>query len=179
MQTMVHTLEHLSELGYTDISVIAAKDMKGSDQMETDDFILYMEERLKNAESDDEKLHYYISEYEYRYFQDMTFQEGSILHDFVYFNVADEEGVFHTSITDTQEKLSSIHNYCEGYLVNELPIGIYGRFSPEYKCIEISPQSLDNPAIILHEMIHAYEYALKEVPHFYQEMLFICCIKIC
>ena len=47
-----------------------------------------------------------------------------------------------------------------------------GLFNPREQALIISPESLENDSIILHELIHLHEFVLNELPMFYHDMVY-------
>jgi len=135
-------------------------------------------EWLVAAGPEDKQLFNTIIEYQDDYFKDMTFQTDSItMHDYLYYKIADENGVFQSPGADAIPELSSITNFCYRFYVRQLPKTIDGRINLKERIIEISPEAINNPAVIMHEMIHAYEDALSVVSNLYRDILFMCLHK--
>lgn len=104
-----------------------------------------------NMTQDEYELQYHILEYEEEYFEDMTFQKGSICYDTVSF-IHDNFDFF---------SLELEYNYYR-YYINDLKDEWIGQFDQKERSITISPKYKNDQAVILHEMIHAYEYILNK-----------------
>jgi len=130
-----------------------------------------------SADDRDRKLYEDVLGYEDKYFKDMTLRADSILRDFLYLEVADENGIFQPAALDGPMMASSIANWYYRFKVVDLPKGTQGRISIEDRVIEISPECCESPSVIMHEMIHAYEHALEEVAPFFRDILLFCLHK--
>ena len=128
---------------------------------------------LDTATQEDMKLYEAVIGYEYEYFKDMTFQEESIIKDFFHMIVTCENEIVDSPYIDRLQRLDSLSNLPLRCYVRKIPRG-YGVFDRKELTIEIDPEYATNKPTILHEMIHAYEYALSKVPNFYREILFVC-----
>jgi hypothetical protein len=143
----------------------------------TDEIYKAFGDYIHSCTDKDRELWERVRDLEDTYFRDMTFQVDSILRDYLQFEIANENGVFSPSHTDVCEKLSSLSNaYCRFY-VKDLPPRIAGRYNSREKTITISPEYSNNQAVIMHEMIHAYEDSLHSEPDFYRDILFMCLYK--
>lgn len=103
-----------------------------------------------NRTPDEYELHGSILEYEENYFEDMTFQPGSICYDTVKF-IIDNYDFF---------SLELEYQYITYHIKNLENAS--GQFDSHERSITISPDCKNNRSVILHEMIHAYEYVLCE-----------------
>jgi hypothetical protein len=98
------------------------------------------------------RLYAKITEYEWSYFEDFLLQPDSILHDLLVYEAQDETGNwFETSDDIADMELS--HNY--SFRINSLD-DCAGVSNKEFRTITIDPESANDPAVILHEMIHAH-----------------------
>ena len=93
-----------------------------------------------------------IGEYEEAYFEDFLLSPDSILHDFLCYEVEIEPGK-RIETSDDQPPMELYENYY--FKVDDLDEG-GGMCDPKAHTITIDPESIDDPAVILHEMIHAY-----------------------
>jgi len=93
-----------------------------------------------------------IEEYEQLYFEDFTLQPNSILHDLLVYEVTREGKTFETS-GDLPTDMELGENYT--FKIKKLK-GCAGVCNNRLKTITIDPEYADDPAVLLHEMIHAY-----------------------
>ena len=117
--------------------------------MENTEFFEKYQTWWSNRTPDEDKLYGNILEYEEEYFEDMTFQPGSVCYETVSF------------IIDNFDFFSlEIEYFYFRYYVKELKDGTSGICDLKERTITISPKYKDDRSVILHEMIHAYEYIL-------------------
>lgn len=119
-----------------------------------------------NRTSDELELHSKILEYEEEYFEDMCFEENSIIHDYLAFSDEDGNEYFDECFYDLQ---SSKYRY----YVNTLADGTMGQTNLEEHTIAISPDYKDDKTVILHEMIHAYSNTMNEVNPTHKDILLL------
>ena len=103
-----------------------------------------------------------ILDYENRYFEDMTCEEGSLCWDISSFAVEETEYL----------DLNLETNLYRFYIVNDSS-EYSGRHNWPERKIEITQSYINAPEVILHEMIHAYEYILQNKQPVLYDMLFL------
>jgi hypothetical protein len=116
------------------------------------------------------ELEYKIEEYESLYFEDFTLQPNSILHDLLVYEVTSNGKTFKTS-DDLPTDLELWENYT--FKIKKLK-GFAGVCNNRLKTLTIDPGYADNPAVILHEMVHAYINLFKQSKYKIIETLFEC-----
>lgn len=119
-----------------------------------------------NRTPDELELHSKILEYEEEYFEDMCFQENSIIHDYLAYT--DEEGLefFDECFYDIQ---SSKYRF----YVKTLDDDTMGETNLPEHTITIAPLYMDDKPVILHEMIHAYANTLNEANPTHKDILLL------
>jgi len=107
----------------------------------------------KQPQTEEEKrLWEKVVEYENDYFEDFTLKPTSILHNLLVYEIQDETGNFvETSEDPPYMELS--WNY--DFKIEDLD-DCTGLCNKESRIITIDPKYTDDPAVLLHEMIHAY-----------------------
>lgn len=104
-----------------------------------------------NSRSTEEfQLHTSIQEYEEVYFEDMLCKEGSLCWDIGSFAINEIDFLY----------LELDANYYQINIVDDNP-KYHGRCNGMEHLIEITQSHIKDKGIILHEMIHAYEYILQ------------------
>ena len=100
-----------------------------------------------------------IDEYEKKYFEDMTLLPHSVASEFIVYQIQWENGECHDESEDYECNLDA--NYYRFY-VEKLEDGVAGCNYPLEHKIVIDPNCSENQAVILHEMIHAYETIISQ-----------------
>jgi len=118
-------------------------------------------EWLKTATEDEKKLAEEAAKYEYTYFDDMRFEPDSITGDFFAVEIQDDSGKWQKVYEDTPFVISLSESYI--FKISRIK-GAGGRCHPKKHIIYIHPEYKTDKAVILHEMIHAYEGILLENP---------------
>lgn len=119
-----------------------------------------------NRTSEEYNLHSIILEYENTYFADMTFQEDSLCWEIASF--IDEE------FDHLYLELSPAMYRC--YIVdNKKPY--WGQCNGMERTISITQSHVSDKSVILHEMIHAYEFILSQHEPILQEYLLLALYK--
>lgn len=107
-------------------------------------------------------------------FNDMLFEEGSVVEDYVKYQYQDAKGVLHDDY-DTPDLLSLDHG-CYRFYVNDLDNDTYGQCDFQKRIITISPAYAQNKAVILHELIHAHESLIENSNRPYFHDIVILCL---
>lgn len=117
------------------------------------------DEWWSNRTPDQYELQELCFDYEEKYFEDMCLEEGSILND-----------VIETVLNYTDGIFLGIDGKLRLYIVDTDDFN--GCFYPNEEKIEISKPYINDKSVILHELIHYFEYQLeKEVQPFIRELL--------
>lgn len=122
------------------------KELLSDDELHT----LY-QEWFFNRSPEESKLYLNILEYENLFFEDMTFQEGSLCWGICSFLVEEFDQLY--------LELSASMYRC--YIVDDNKSYI-GECNGIEHTISITQSHIFDKAVILHEMIHAYEFILKQ-----------------
>lgn len=113
-------------------------------------------------------------------FEDMTFAEGSSTYDFVKCQVKGSDSDENAWIDDDSflvpEELKYLSYGSFTYHVEDLGRA-NGRFSGEDFSISISPSSIDDDSVILHELIHLHEFVIDLLPTFFRDAILFCLYK--
>jgi hypothetical protein len=120
-----------------------------------------------NTATEEEKcLGAKCGEYEQTYFEDFLLEPNSILHDFVCYQVEVEPG----KCFETSYDFPDIELWQNGYIfkIDNLD-DLAGQCDGKHRIITIDPEYANNPATILHEMIHAYINLFNETFFFRME----------
>lgn len=128
---------------------------------------LFREYRDTRSKADEE-----LAEIVYKneqYFDDMCFELGSIVHDFVSCQLQDEDGeVYETSSDKFMDLRSQKWRFYVKKLREKNTMGV--TYLNERKIIINVPYK-DDLKTILHEMIHAHETLINQMPSFYHDIL--------
>ena len=128
---------------------------------------------LRN-EPENEKLYNLICDLEEEYFSDMLYRENTIASDYLKAQETTEDGEIEDYYpSDFSDSLTLSANQFR-YYVEELDENTMGRFIPGERTIKISPKYANDKAVVLHEMIHAYECILDNIHTIYKEILLLC-----
>jgi len=104
-------------------------------------------------------------------FNDMLLAPGYI-GDLVAFQNVDEDGEIEEFEFFRPEELEGCDAQSFAFKVSDdLPPNVKGLFEHEAQRITIARSEKDNDSVLLHELIHAYQYALNSVPYFFAESL--------
>jgi hypothetical protein len=127
------------------------------------------------ASEDEKRLARTIEKFENKYFNDVQFEPESITGDFFAVEFQDDSGKLQKDYEDVPFPISLIQTYV--FKLEE--IKAEGQCDTEKHIICIKPKYKTKKAIILHEMIHAYEGILLENPlgEVLRDMLFISLYK--
>jgi len=110
------------------------------------------ETSVKTMTAEDQRLATAIFEYEGSYFEDFTLKPNSILHDLLVYEVTSNGKTFEAS-----DYLPTDMELGENYIFKIKKLkGFAGVCNNRLKTLTIDPGYADDPAVILHEMIHAY-----------------------
>lgn len=112
-------------------------------------------------------------------FDDMIFAKGSSTYDFVKCQVKDtdsNENAWKDYRLTLPDELEYLSYGSFTYHVKELGKS-NGRFSGEDFSISISPNSIDDDSVILHEMIHLHEFVIDLLPTFFHDAILFCLYK--
>ena len=115
-----------------------------------------------NRTANEYELHNNILDYEAEYFEDMTLQPGSPLHDIVDLT----ENMYDFFSVELEYQMFTFH-------VEELEEGTMGETCYPERKITIAPKYKNSKAVILHEMIHAYEHILHEEHFILNELMLL------
>lgn len=127
-------------------------------------------EWIMSRSAADEKLAQIILSYE-DYFDEMNFQPGSIIDSFITYKILGSNGSWQTTYDDFY--MMSLDGNYRFYVAN-LEDEIAGQTNGIDRTIEISPEYLDDKAVILHEMIHAHENLINNEWLFYHDIILLC-----
>jgi hypothetical protein len=109
--------------------------------------------------------------YEIDYFEDMLFEPGSVTSDFLCFQTQTNEGVW---VDECYDYYFSFEDNMVRFYVDSIRPGVYGIFNKEDRSVTIDPEHAEDPVVILHEMIHIYEWIIGEYPFsFMRDILFL------
>lgn len=140
------------------------------------DFYSLYDEWEKTATEQEIKLSEVVFNYEKEYFDDMTlFEPNSIIANFMLYQDQDKEGKLFDTCVGIPLELESL--FCNSYRFYVRDIDTpdrLGEINTQERTITISPESVDDKVVILHEMIHAYINILNDLPMFYRDILFMC-----
>lgn len=128
-------------------------------------------EYLKSITPDEEALMDLIYENEQN-FAEMCLQADSIVHDFVVYELENDDGEFEEMCDDHGRDLESLK--WRFYVKNFNDDKICGQTYLNERKIVINERYKDDLPTILHEMIHAYEPSWKEIPSFYRDAVLLC-----
>lgn len=126
---------------------------------------ILFQEYKKNKTNKDTDLLNVISENE-DYFDDMTFNKDSIVHDFIVYKIDDDELADDYYI----DLISQKWRFYVKKLRDKDMMGI--TYNNERKIIINEPYANDQ-ITILHEMIHAHETIINQMFPFYHDILFV------
>ena len=115
----------------------------------------------QTATEDEKEVAEKVYEYESTYFDDMRFEPDSITGDFFALEIQDDSGKWQKVYEDTPSFISLSASYI--FKISRIR-GAMGRCYPKKHIICIHPKYKTDKTIILHEMIHAYEFILLETP---------------
>ena len=129
----------------------------------------------QTASTDEHRLCDKVYEFE-ELFSDMRFQPGSITGDFVSVQSKAENGNWEDDVIDLPEELEYLSPGCFTYLVKDLG-GFDGEFNKAEYTLTVSPRALEDDSVILHEMIHMYEFAVNSLPLYWHDAIIMCLYK--
>lgn len=113
-------------------------------------------------------------------FNDMIFAKGSSTYDFVKCQVKDTDSDENAWIDDDSlllpEEIEYLNYGSFTYHVKDLGKA-NGQFSGEDFSISISPNSIDDDSVILHELIHLHEFVIDLLPTFFHDAILFCLYK--
>lgn len=98
-------------------------------------------------------------------FNDMLFKKGTLSHDFIAIQSSIDNG--NTWIEDEAELPEWIEYFSYDmflYKVEDISEGVQGQFDRNALTLTISPSSVHDESVILHEMIHLHEFILEHNP---------------
>lgn len=110
---------------------------------------LYQEWFLNRSPKEIE-LHTLILSYQYEYFEDMICEENSLCWDIASF-VVNEIDYLYLDLDSNRYR----------FFIADDNLSCLGRCNGNEKAIEITQQHTNDKSVILHEMIHAYEFILE------------------
>ena len=132
----------------------------------------WIESLLTNPENS--QLYDFIFELEDKYFKDMRCQEDSIVSEYFRTQIIEDDGEEENYYPhDLVDCLSLYRGYFRFY-VEDLEEGVMGEADFVERVIKLSPQCAKDKAIVLHEMIHAYEFLLSSIMPVGKEILLLC-----
>ena len=124
------------------------------------------------ATEEQKKLHDRDMLFEETLFDDMVFAEGSSSRKLIEIKTKAENS------NDWVDDVMSLPDELEYYNCNwfrtqiaDLEGSALGQFNGLNQTITISPKAIDSDSVLLHEMIHAHEFAVNELPMYYHDMV--------
>ena len=111
-------------------------------------------------------------------FEDMRFDEDSIVGEYIKVQYGDGKGSFEDGIIAIPHAIRYFDPQQCTYRVKGLEEMVaWGAYNSAECCLTLREDVLRDDAILLHEMIHMHEHVLQKVPHYYREILLLALYK--
>ena len=129
----------------------------------------------QTATEEEHKLVDIIGENE-ELFSDMLFDPNSTTGKYIACQSKVEGGEWKDDEVPRPEQLEYFSTSFFHYKVENLPGNICGQFDQKTLTMTISPEYLEEN-VVVHEMIHMYEFMINDLPLFYHDALIFCLYK--
>lgn len=111
-------------------------------------------------------------------FEDMRFDEDSIVGGYIKVQYGDDKGSFEDGIIAIPHAIRYFDPQQCTYRVKGCEeMEAWGTYNSAESCLTVREDVLKDDEILLHEMIHMHEHVLQKVPHYYREILLLALYK--
>lgn len=128
---------------------------------------------IQTASEEDKLLLDKVYDFE-DFFGDMLFTEGTETNRFVQCQLKNSEGAWMDGEIDLPDAIKYFAFNFFTYHVKALDNGFAGQFNCKDYSLTVAPEYLTDDSVILHEMIHMYEFVLNLFPLFYHDAVLWC-----
>lgn len=131
----------------------------------------WMEWYRGNISDDERKLVDRVYDFE-KYFQDMLFEPGTPSGELIKCqSKSDNEDEWHDDILDRPDELQYFSLTFFHYKV-DADIDHGGYFNSKDQVLCVQPHLVDDASVVLHELIHLYEFVVNELPLYFHDALY-------
>ena len=132
----------------------------------------FMDWYWSEATEEQKRLHDRYMLFDETLFGDMVFAEGSASRKLI--EIKSKAVNSDSWLDDVMTLPDELEYYNSNWFktqISDLEEHAMGQFDPVNQIITISPKAVDSDSVLLHEMIHAHEFVVNEMPMYFHDMI--------